>query len=632
MMKGLRNVLHPTFESLSARADRDASDVAGSRVERHVARCAECGALVAEIRALGAAARAVEYVGAPAALWTRIERAVERAAETEGPPRETPAPDARPWDVAPSLRPTRHWPIPTKRSLARIGGGLLVAATALIAVVLATGNPRSLLANAPSRLTMTPFRPAPGSEVHVRFVLPPRLASADRLVLAGQYLTDSRHAPSDFYFGGRYDSLATLRRAADGAMVGDFTVPTDFKALSIVVMDTSGQHYAADGLHSWLLVGGDRFGRPVLASLLAALSVNALYGSPAHGSVLDTLQRYFPDHPAGFATADHYRGEGVFGDLLKFFQGAERKYVRFNRRLEAMPALDADRISAMIQFAYHIQEPAEAAKWTRRLVREHPDDRFALTAYARLVHEVELKEPPADTIRRYLPLLDSLLLRNEKADMSEAYALVQQYGDLAMQRRWVLEWLKRAGGPVLSQHFGHTMNIDQKWLQDAEIRAQAATSMRAGLASSCDLPRWMGRGWVPFGRRARYCDNAHARALASLSEIALLDGRASHALALADSSLALFTVAGNCAAIPAHMARGRVLLARADTLAAAREFAAGLRPDEWHEIDAHAAVVKQLGASVPAATWASLDAAARVESSRCVRDIARRDSLDRRGQ
>ena len=499
----------------------------------------------------------------------------------------------------------------------------MVAATALIAVVLATGNPRSLLANAPSRLTMTPFRPAPGSEVHVRFVPPPRLASADRLVLAGQYLTDSRHAPSDFYFIGRYDSLTTLRRAADGAMVGDFTVPTDFKALSIVVMDTSGQHYAADGLHAWLLVGGDRHGRPVLVSLLAALSVNALYGSPAQGSVLDTLQRYFPDHPAGFATADHYRGEGVFGDLLKFFQGAERKYVRFNRRLEAMPALDADRISAMIQFAYHIQEPAEAAKWTRRLVREHPDDPHALTAYARLIHEVELKEPPADSIRRYLPLLDSLLLRNQKADMSEGYALVQHYGDPAMQRRWVLEWLKRSGGSMRSQNVGH------KWLQDAEIRAQAETSLRAGLASSCDLPRWMSWGWVAVSRRASYCDNTHARALASLSEIALLDGRAPRALALADSSLALFTVAGNCEGSPAHLARGRVLLARADTLAAAREFAMAWGPSEWHSIDAHAAMVKQLGASVPGATWASLDSAARLASSRCVRDNAHRDSLDR---
>ena len=623
MMKGLLNILHPTFEALSANADRDASDAARSRVGRHVARCAACEAVVEEIRALGTAARASDVAGAPVTLWARIERAAERTAAAEGVPRETPAPGAVPWELAPSLKPTRHWPVPTRRSVARIGGGLLVAAAALIAVVLVTGHPRSLLANAPSRITMTPFRPAPGSVVHVRFAPPPKLAGADRLVLAGQYLTDSRHAPSDFYFGGRYDSLATLRRAGDGAMVGDFTVPADFKAVSIVVLDTSGQHYAADGLHSWLLVGGDRLGRPVLASLLAALSVNALYGSPAQRSVLDTLQRYFPDHPAGFATADHYRGEGVFGDLLKFFQGAERKYVSFNSRLERMPSLDADRISAMIQFAYHIEEPAEAAKWTRRLVREHPDDTQALTAYALLVHEVVLKEPPADSIRRYLPLLDSLMMRPGAGDMSEAFGLVQRYGDPAMQRRWVLQWLKKSAGPVLSQ------NLDHKWLQDGEIRAQAARSLRAGLATNCDLPRWMARGWVTAGRRARYCDNAHARALASLSEIALLDGRVPQAIALADSSLALFATAGYCEGSPAHMARGRALLARADTLGAAREFAMALGSDNWRSNETHTAIVKQLGASVPGATWASLDSMARVETSRCVRASARRDSPDR---
>jgi len=216
-----------------------------------------------------------------------------------------------------------------------------------------------------------------------------------------------------------------------------------------------------------------------------------------------------------------------------------------------------------------------------------------------------------------------MMMHPGAGDMSEAYALVQQYGDPAMQRRWVLQWLRQSAGPVLSQ------NIDHKWLQDGEIRAQAARSLRAGLASNCDLPRWMARGWVPSGRRARYCDNAHARALASLSEIALLDERVPQALALADSSLTLSATAGYCEGSPGHMARGRALLARADTLAAAREFAMALGSDNWRSIDAHAAIVKQLGASVSGATWASLDSVARVETSRCVRESVGRASLER---
>src|ERR1035437_1650359 len=294
MMKGLLNVLHPTFDGLSAYAARSALDGARPRVGRHVARCAQCREVVNEIRGLGAATREseAETEGAPDGLWARIENAAVQAAKEAAKPRETPPPDAAPWEVAPSLRPNRHWAIPTKRSLARIGGGLAVAAAALIAVALGTGRTPSLLASAPSRLTMTPVRPAPGSMVHVRFNPTPKLAVYDQLVLVGQYLPAAYRAWTDVYFGGHYDSLTTLRRAADGALVGDFTVPSDFTAASIVVVDPTGWKYDPHGLYSWVLVGGDSRGRPVLNSLLGALSLPGPYGSNAHASVLDTLQRY----------------------------------------------------------------------------------------------------------------------------------------------------------------------------------------------------------------------------------------------------------------------------------------------------------------------------------------------------
>src|SRR5687768_14828225 len=73
-MSGIDAKLHPTFEALSAHAD--ASDLASStRVGQHVSRCAECSAQVAEIHALGNAARAIPVAGAPPELWARIEEA-----------------------------------------------------------------------------------------------------------------------------------------------------------------------------------------------------------------------------------------------------------------------------------------------------------------------------------------------------------------------------------------------------------------------------------------------------------------------------------------------------------------------------------------------------------------------------
>ena len=94
MMKGVLNILHPTFDALSAYADLSELDGARTRVGRHVARCARCREVVNEIRGLGAAARESETEGAPNGLWTRIETAAVEAAKEEAKPRETPAPDA----------------------------------------------------------------------------------------------------------------------------------------------------------------------------------------------------------------------------------------------------------------------------------------------------------------------------------------------------------------------------------------------------------------------------------------------------------------------------------------------------------------------------------------------------------
>ena len=635
MMNGLLNVLHPTFDALSAYADLSELDGQRSRVGRHVTRCAQCREVVGDIRGLGTAARAAEAdaacdtESAPDNLWARIEVAAVEAAQDEAKPRETPQPGTEPWEVAPSLRPTRHWPIPTKRSLARIGGSVAVAAAALLAVALGTGDTPSLLANAPSRLTVTPFRPAPGSTVHVRFNPPPSFAAEDKLVLIGQYLSDAKRASTDFYFGGTYDSLAVLRRAADGAMVGDFRVPSDFGAVSLVVVEPSGRRYAADGLHSWIVVGGDSRGRPVLNSLLAAFALDGLYGSASRASVLDTLQRYFPDHPAGFATARRYRGEGMFADLFRFFQGAERKYIAFNSKLAKQAALDATVIASMVDFAYELQEPGEAARWTRRLVLEHPDDPRALPYYARMVHEMELEELPADSIRPYVGLLDSLFERAVSLDASfvgnEGVGIVNRYGSAAMQRRWALRSLQRARNGRLS------LNINPKWLEDREIRDQAVITLRAGLAARCKLPGWMTRAGRSEQQRVRHCGGVQGSALAALSEIALIDGQTSRALSLADSAVERYRLAGTCWSDGGHSARGHALLARGDTVAASREFAYAYAPyDNWQTIAVYTAIVKRIGAAVDSTTWAAFGAEGKSELKRCMGAARVRDSLERR--
>ena len=627
MMKGLLNVLHPAFESLSAYADAPETAAPRTHVARHVARCAECRAVVADIGAMGEAARAsLVEEAVPRDIWSRIERAAALE-EHEGPkPRATPAPDAAPWEAAPSLRPTRHVPLPIRRSIGRIAAVLGAAAAALLVVVLFTGRTRSLLASDATRLSFTPFRPAPGAVVHVRYNPSPKLAGQDRLVLIGQYINDAARTRSDYYFGGQYDSLATLTRSADGAMVGEFRVPADFRAASLIVADPTGRLHE-DGLFSWILVGGDRTGRPSLASLLAAASLDMLYGSPMREHVLDTLQKYFPDHPAGFATATHYRGEGKFSGMFKLFQGAERKYLFFNAKLDKAPSLDVDRIAAMINFARQIEEPTEAARWTRRLVREHPADPRTLPYFARVVHDVELREPPRDSITAYLPLLDSLLMRagpGAEPDR-EARALVNQYGDDAMQRRWLLQTLDAA---TQRGQLVRGLDLGDKWLRDAEIRRRGEVLLRAGLPGNCPMPRWLARGWTSPQRKQNYCTSGRAAALASLSDIALRDGQTAHALALADSAVALVSSGSFC--LPTGRAqRGEALLASGDTLAAAREFAPAYGFESWQSIDASKAAVARLRPSVTGAAWEAMRLQARADRTTCMREASARDSLER---
>ena len=627
MMKGLLNALHPAFESLSAFADAPATPAARSHVARHVARCAVCRAVVADIRAMGEAVRTSAVESVPGGIWSRIERAVAQGAQDGAKPRETPAPDAAPWEAAPSLRPTRHIPAPMRRSLVRIGATLACAAAAMLVVVLVTGRTRSLLASDATRLAFTPFRPAPGALVHVRYNASPKLAGQDRLVLLGQYINDAARVRSDYYFGGQYDSVATLTRAADGAMVGDFRVPADFRMVSLRVTDPAGRVNEGDGLFSWILIGGDRTGRPSLASLLAGVSLDMLYGSPERERVLDTLQKYFPDHPAGFATAKHYRGEGKFSGLFKLFQGAERKYLYFNAKLDAVAKLDADRIVAMINFARQIEEPAEAAKWTRRLVREHPADPRTLPYFARVVHDVELKEPPRDSITAYLPLLDSLLVRAGPGAQpdGQARALVNQYGDESMQRRWLLRALdaRMQQGALV-----RGLDLGDKWMRDADIRRRSETLLRANLAGSCAMPRWLSRGWASPQRKQNYCTSGRAAALASLSDIALRDGQTAHALALADSAVAL--VSGGSFCIRTGRAeRGEALLVSGDTLAAAGEFAKAYGFPTWRNIDAAKTIATRLGSVVTGAAFEVMRLRAEADGAACMREASARDSIGR---
>lgn len=559
-MSGLMTGFHPSFDALSAHADRTDVEAARTRVARHVARCAQCRAEVREIRALGDAVRAMRSPAATPGLRARIEGAA--------PGVQAPA------DTLSVTRPVRARSS-LRRAVTGIAAGLLLVAT--VSVVL---WPRpSLQAAGPSRLTFAPARPVPGGRLTIRYLPAPGLASADRLVLVGRW---ARPAGSNaFPFAGRTDalgdSLAVLTRAADGAFVTTLTLPSNFLAVDLGVMDPVRDTYDVDGRAPWLVVGGATNGEPSLAALLAAHDAHRDVFAPWVGTdqmrsrqgadLADSLKRYFPRHPSGWAYTRSYGMSGGRFDFLRFFQSAERKYASLFDQLWPSPQLDAERLHDMVEFAYNISEPGEALRWAGRLAEEHPEDPRALIDLTGALHELELRTPPAlaDSMRAWLPALDRAYLAAPVPNVGydEALHLAGVYGDSATKIRW----LARA------QANGQMGNI---WMMSRRTpvgeRAAAERELRLRAERGCTLAP----GRLPLGEAiadwTRRCELYRGMAYGYLSLATLTAGAPRTALAESDSAILAMRRAGFCGPSRGYVDHALASLALGDTATAARDF------------------------------------------------------------
>lgn len=563
MMKGLLNGLHPSFEALSALADRDANAARTGYVGRHVAECAQCQADVTDIRNLGDSARALDCGGPPDDLWNRIV--------------ESGTPNA-------ALEPAVIMSEPASRKRSRRVGLLaLLAAAAAIVAVMGWPSGRSLQATGLSRLTFSPGRPRPGSELSVRYIPSPFFKGAPRLILVGKPLRGTSVDPA-FAFGradpGLGDSLATLRLARDGSYEARFRLPADFQALELSVTDSAGSRTDVDGLQLWRVIGGRPDGGPSLPAFLAAgpweqmADCNGcrLGGATQTVNVADSLRRYFPDHPAGWAfSRDYTRKKGIFS-FLGYFQSAERRYAILNDRLTLEPVLDAEHLADMAAFARNIEEPEEAFAWTKRLVREHPDDPRSMPMLAEALHELEVRQPAhfADSIRQWLPLLDSLYRRRAQTgeNFAEELKLADRYGDSATRSMWGRRLYDYSDFPYYSA----------QWSVEAMLREAPPgmfQKMREGAEAYC-AERPAGRFPMIGTAAGRLvsCNQHRARLLHTLSSVALFRGEARSALVLADSAERLRGTWTQCTGGRFGPSRiiGWARLALRDTVGAERAF------------------------------------------------------------
>ncbi|NUO95697.1 MAG: hypothetical protein HOQ14_14530 [Gemmatimonadaceae bacterium] len=561
-MTGIDSMLHPTFEALSAHADAAHDVASASRVGRHVARCERCRAEVAEIRALGEAARAVEVSGPPTDLWSRIERAAA------GP---RPA-SAR----VVSMGTVADGPMPMARRHRGLAAAALVIGAALAAVAL-WPQPASLQAAGPSRLSFTPARPIPGGVVTVRYVPPTSMSDASRLVLLGRFARPAGQYPPPV--GGRVvaelaDSLGELVRSTDGAYAGTIRLPANFLAVSLAVREPRADRLDLDGFAPWLVIGGTPAGGPSLRSLLAAIDTRALPFGPGPSlrtrqpvDVADSLKRYFPRHPAGWAyTRSYGLARGRF-DFLRFFETAERRYASLDHTLWPQPALDADQLHAMVVFARRIDEPTEMLRWAGRFAKEHPEDPRALTALVDAVHEIELRPVPAlsDSVRRWLPAIDSAYRRTPLPNVAytDARRLAVLYGDSATAARWRVRALENGV-------------VDNIWLMarpaPGDAGAVVVAELRRRATSPCELPAGRFPLASSVGRWRSHCELYRGIAFSFLSSAALDDGRPRQALAEADSALATMRLGGHCVSPRGYLAHALASLAVGDTVTAESDF------------------------------------------------------------
>jgi hypothetical protein len=574
-MSVLLSGFHPSFDALSAHADLSDIDGSRTRVGRHVVRCASCSQVVEEVRKLGEAARAIEQPSAPARLRSRIESAARGSAS----PRLTPAHEASSYDAAPfrdapHLRPTCT-PAPGRRSRTVVGVGLAALAAAMITVLV---WPRSsgLQAANTSRLTFSPGRPLPGGTMTVRYQPAPWFKGASRLILIGRFTRPAGHNLQliGSLFSGFGDSLATLRPSADGTFEGRVTLPTDFLAVSLVVVDSSGEGRDLDGWNPWLAIGGTSTQEPSLDALLAAVEMPARFFSSAESEAprqsavaADSLRKYFPDHPSGWAYSRTYGRERGRFDLIRFFQNAQHRYSVVDAELWGKTDLDAERLHDMVVFANNISEPAEAMKWAGRLAREHPEDPRALDDLAGALHEIELREPPhlSDSIRPWLPVLDRAYTASGAPLLrySHVLSLADAYGDSATKVLWRHRSLdaRMQVEPVLYS------SATASWEQD-----RLAAMTRSAARTSCERP--VGR--YPLYETLRdwrqRCDRDRRFAYGFLSALALQQGNARQALVEADSAIAAVPQRDLCAPTWGYLQHGMASLAVGDTARAETDF------------------------------------------------------------
>jgi hypothetical protein len=527
-MTRLLSSFHPSFDALSAHADRSDMKAPRTRVGVHVKRCAACARTVAEIRALGEAARAQELPGVPAGMWARIETGVRDAN------REISRPivlaDRSKGDVAPSSGPMRHQGVMPSATRARLGLGFLIAAgSALVAMLLASGSKHDLGAAPPSRLTLDRTYVTAGTPIAMHYRPAAALADQQTVTVWAWY----RRRGGDPTWSWREDlaRAGTLRRSSAEEFRGSVILPLDALVAGYVIGDSLG--FVIDRMPGYpgtlaTALAADASGKPSFDALVAFLGEAR---RDASGGVVAKavaqLAALYPGRPETWIlTYSLEKQHGVIGDIVKLFESRERVYDGWHDRLKDRHPLSLETEAMMANMANDLMDTVRSDFWIARLVGEHASSPHVPELWIARYRDVSRDSIPA-ILAAFEPVwLAARGLRPEA--LSRALALADRSGDAALQQRWHAREAEANPYWVLGAH-------SDAWLADSTSRAELGRQMRAQLAKEMRDTVGAPSLWLTARLATNFKSSTRHLLGTRLAAIQLLDGDVRGARVLLDS-------------------------------------------------------------------------------------------------
>lgn len=599
--------LHPSFDALSAHADRSDNRATRTRVGAHVSRCAACAATVAEIHALGEAARTEEMPHVPRELWAQIEAKL-RLTDREVP-REIVTAGRFAGDTAGAVPRSGHQRPSSVASRARLGLGLFIASIgALTAILLASGSQRDLGAEAPSRLTLDHRYVIPGSAVRMRYRPAAALSDQQTVTVWAWYRRSGAHR--SWSWQDELVRAGTLRRSSAQEFAGSIVLPADALFAGYGIGDSLG--FFMDRLPGFQItlataLAADGTGRPKFDAMVAFLDEPQWVAHGAQlGDVAVQLATLYPTRPETWILTYRLKPRNVIGDFVKLFESHERAYAGWHDRLKDRRDLSAETEGLMAGQGSELMDTTRADFWLQRLVHEHTTNPAAASLWIDKYRDV-----PRDSIPAVLAAFEPIWRASTNRDViSRAYALAERSGDAALLRRWEAR--------EAETHPYWVPGLDSGvWLTDSTARRDLASWIRQQLAK--EIGDTLAAPTLAFNARmtTNFKFSRRHRLRTQLAAIQLLDGDVRGARVVLDSLAGIPDRFGDCHSSSALRWRAEAARRLGDLSTAREDLAYLATARNWQIAVVGDSAPQLLGTAYTPESWARAKEEAAVRHRAC---------------